>query len=90
MTSLCRMPMTTWLVSVAVAVLSCSGQQASAGQTVARTRPIPVERGSNVFFARATINGAGPFWFTVDTGATLAVIDPATAGGGRGGGGGQL
>ncbi len=32
-----------------------------------------------MFFARATINGAGPFWFTVDTGATLTVIDPAIA-----------
>jgi predicted aspartyl protease len=32
-----------------------------------------------VFFARAKINGAGPFWFTVDTGATLTVIDPAAA-----------
>jgi len=32
-----------------------------------------------VFFARATINGAGPFWFTIDTGATLTVIDPAAA-----------
>jgi predicted aspartyl protease len=40
---------------------------------------LPVERASNVFFARATINGQGPFWFTVDTGATLTVIDPATA-----------
>ncbi len=40
---------------------------------------LPVERASNVFFARATINGRGPFWFTVDTGATLTVIDPATA-----------
>src|SRR5262245_32960838 len=41
--------------------------------------PLPVERASNVFFARATINGRGPFWFTVDTGATLTVIDPAAA-----------
>jgi len=40
---------------------------------------LPVERASNVFFARATINGVGPFWFTVDTGATLTVIDPTTA-----------
>lgn len=32
-----------------------------------------------LFFAKATINGAGPFWFTVDTGATLTVIDPRTA-----------
>jgi predicted aspartyl protease len=41
--------------------------------------PLPVERASNVFFARATINGLGPFWFTLDTGATLTVIDPAAA-----------
>src|SRR5438067_1890920 len=41
--------------------------------------PVPVERASNVFFARTTINGVGPFWFTVDTGATLTVIDPSAA-----------
>jgi predicted aspartyl protease len=41
--------------------------------------PLPVERASNVFFARATINGVGPFWLTVDTGATLTVIDPDAA-----------
>jgi predicted aspartyl protease len=40
---------------------------------------LPVERASNVFFARTTINGAGPFWFTIDTGATLTVIDPSAA-----------
>jgi predicted aspartyl protease len=40
---------------------------------------LPVERASNVFFARATVNGEGPFWLTVDTGATLTVLDPTTA-----------
>src|SRR5262245_59492763 len=43
------------------------------------TLQLPVERASNEFFVRATINGVGPFWFTVATGATLTVIDPATA-----------
>jgi hypothetical protein len=40
---------------------------------------LPAQRASHVFFARATIDGQGPFWFTVDTGATLTVIDPSTA-----------
>jgi len=40
---------------------------------------LPVERASNVFFARTTINGKGPYWLTVDTGATLTVLDPVTA-----------
>lgn len=40
---------------------------------------VATEIASNVFFARVTVNGAGPFWFTVDTGATLTVIDPAAA-----------
>ena len=40
---------------------------------------LPVERASNVFFVRATVNGHGPFWLTVDTGATLTVIDPSAA-----------
>ena len=42
---------------------------------------VPVEQESHVFFARATINERGPFWLTVDTGATLTVIDPDTAAG---------
>ena len=44
-------------------------------------RPISlrVEVASNVFFARVTVNDVGPLWFTVDTGATLTVIDPAAA-----------
>jgi predicted aspartyl protease len=41
---------------------------------------IPAEYHGGVFFAKATIDGAGPFWLTVDTGATLTVIDPRTAG----------
>jgi hypothetical protein len=41
---------------------------------------LPVDRASHVFFARATINERGPFWLTVDTGATVTVIDPSTAG----------
>jgi predicted aspartyl protease len=48
-------------------------------QAPATAIALPVERASNVFFARATINGVGPFWFTVDTGATLTVIDPDAA-----------
>jgi predicted aspartyl protease len=40
---------------------------------------LPVEQASHVFFARATIDSQGPFWLTVDTGATLTVIDPSTA-----------
>lgn len=44
-------------------------------------REIRTERASNVFFAKVTINGTGPFWFTVDTGATLTVIDPEIASG---------
>ena len=44
-----------------------------------RPIPLPVEVASNVFFAHVTVNGVGPFWFTVDTGATLTVIDPSAA-----------
>ena len=40
---------------------------------------LQTEFASHVFFARAVVNGTGPFWFTVDTGATLTVIDPAAA-----------
>jgi hypothetical protein len=45
---------------------------APAGQT-----PLPIERAANIFFARASVNGRGPFWFTLDTGANLSVVDPA-------------
>ena len=44
-----------------------------------RETVLPTERASNVFFVRTMINGDGPFWFTVDTGATLTVLDPSTA-----------
>jgi len=44
----------------------------------AATVELPVEQSANVFFARSTINGEGPFWMTVDTGATLTVLDPGT------------
>jgi predicted aspartyl protease len=54
-----------------------------AGTSSVRTQQqliaLPVERASNVFFVRAHLDGHGPFWFTVDTGATLTVIDPSTA-----------
>jgi len=40
---------------------------------------LETEFASHVFFARAIVNSVGPFWFTVDTGATLTVIDPAAA-----------
>lgn len=40
---------------------------------------LPADHRREVFFAQATIDGKGPFWFTVDTGATLTVIDPRTA-----------
>ena len=52
---------------------------ASASAPAASPVVVNAEIASNVFFARVTVNGAGPFWFTVDTGATLTVIDPAAA-----------
>lgn len=58
--------------------LLCSSL-ALAGSSQPAAIALPIARSANVFFARTTINGAGPFWFTVDTGATLTVIDPTTA-----------
>jgi predicted aspartyl protease len=52
---------------------------ASSSAPAASPMVVAVEIASNVFFAHVTVNGAGPFWFTVDTGATLTVIDPAAA-----------
>jgi Aspartyl protease len=60
------------LASVAARRPGQAQSAASAGSTM------PVERSANVFFARASINGQGPFWLTVDTGATLTVLDPST------------
>jgi predicted aspartyl protease len=60
---------------VAIAVL---GAQTTPPPPPAATT-LPTEFASHVFFARVTVNGAGPFWFTVDTGATLTVIDPSAA-----------
>jgi len=66
------------LFLAAAASLACGGA-APASRAASLLRDLPVERASNVFFVRARINGRGPFWFTVDTGATLTVIDPAVA-----------
>lgn len=63
--------------------LAAAGGGASATPTQGPERQpalLPVERSRSVFFASVTVNGQGPFWFTVDTGATLTVIDPETAG----------
>jgi hypothetical protein len=76
------------VVAAAAASLACNTTAPPSGvasdRSPARTasvsvRDLPVERASNVFFARVSLNGKGPFWFTVDTGATLTVIDTATA-----------
>ena len=40
---------------------------------------LPTERATNIFFARAAVNGAGPLWLTLDTGANLSVLDPTVA-----------
>jgi predicted aspartyl protease len=65
------------------AVLACAaGLVWAAAAVLPAQQPgiaLPVERASNVFFVRVQIDGRGPFWFTVDTGATLTVIDPAAA-----------
>jgi len=55
------------------------GQVRSTPPSRVAVHELPVERALNVFFARVVLNGKGPFWFTVDTGATLTVIDPSTA-----------
>jgi predicted aspartyl protease len=69
-------------VGVVVTFLSAGtawSQAGGRGAALARPNVVPVEQVSRVFFARVTLNGKGPFWFTVDTGATHTVIDPATA-----------
>jgi predicted aspartyl protease len=70
--------------AVATTLAIAGAQQAAAGARRGSPAPpgpiaLPVERASNVFFVKATVNGVGPMWFTVDTGATLTVIDPAVA-----------
>jgi hypothetical protein len=62
-------------MAFAVAMSPQPAQPASPGRPI----PLRVEIASNVFFAYVTVNGLGPFWFTVDTGATLTVIDPGAA-----------
>jgi len=70
------------VTGVVVTFLSAAtawSQAGGRGAALARPNVVPVEQVSRVFFARVTLNGKGPFWFTVDTGATHTVIDPATA-----------
>jgi predicted aspartyl protease len=72
--------LTRWLpVVVAMAFASAMSPQPAQPTSPGRPIPLPVEVASNVFFAHVTVNGLGPFWFTVDTGATLTVIDPDAA-----------
>ncbi|HKW02972.1 MAG TPA: retropepsin-like aspartic protease [Vicinamibacterales bacterium] len=66
----------TAAAAIALTVTPAGGQNAAPSPSPI---PVPVEVASNVFFARVTVNGVGPFWFTVDTGATLTVIDPSAA-----------
>jgi predicted aspartyl protease len=54
------------------------GEQATA-RPVAEAHRLPADYSAGVFFVRASINGTGSLWFTIDTGATLTVIDPGTA-----------
>ena len=37
---------------------------------------IPIRQEQRLLFVQVTINGRGPFWFAVDTGAHQSVIDP--------------
>jgi len=70
------------VTAVVASVLSGGIAWSQAGRGVTAPAPsivVPVERVSGVFFARVSLNGKGPFWFTVDTGATHTVIDPSAA-----------
>ena len=62
------------VAAVFAGVVSLAAAAPPAGQIA-----LPVERAMNIFFARAAVNGAGPLWFTLDTGANLSVLDPAVA-----------
>ncbi len=66
--------------ATAVLIWACVLASAGRGPSAAQAPiTLPTQVASNVFFARVHVNDIGPFWFTVDTGATLTVIDPATA-----------
>ena len=72
--------LTHWpLVFVTMAFALAMSPQPAQPTSPGNPIPLRVEVASNVFFAHVTVNGLGPFWFTVDTGATLTVIDPGAA-----------
>src|SRR6186997_2408264 len=64
--------------SVFVALALTTAWRVGATPQAGQTR-LPVERAANIFFARGMVNGAGPLWFTLDTGANLSVLDPSSA-----------
>ena len=73
------MPMGTRVSAIAgLALLISATAVVAARQITVPAVVLPTARTANVFFARTMINGAGPFWLTIDTGATLTVLDPAT------------
>jgi hypothetical protein len=65
-------------VAVIIALVCTTAGRAGPASEAGQVR-LPVERAANIFFARVAVNGRGPFWFTLDTGANLSVLDPALA-----------
>jgi hypothetical protein len=63
-----------------VAAATCVA--AAGGAQFALTEPVTLPTGvsKHVFFVQAMLNARGPFWLTLDTGATHTVFDRATAG----------
>jgi predicted aspartyl protease len=88
--SAARTVIAAWVaIAAVVSGLPAAGAKGAAGTEQGQGRPpagaragahvIPADYRAGVFFAKATINGVGPFWFTIDTGSTVTVVNPRTA-----------
>lgn len=56
-------------------VLAAPHRTAAAAFAQTAASDLVVDRAGDVFFVRATINGVGPFWLLLDTGAPITMLD---------------
>jgi Aspartyl protease len=68
--------MTGSRTGIALLVLSLGGSLLSAEPTVRPIATVEGKRDGKLIFVPLQVNGKGPYWFCVDTGASHTVLDP--------------
>src|SRR5262249_55709917 len=71
--------MSNGLTGIALLVLSLGGSVRAAESVAQPITTVEGKRDGKLIFVPLQVNGKGPFWFCVDTGASHTVLDPALA-----------